>query len=68
MLKAGTYDEIFGPGSTPQYANPETEYKYADDQIVETEQGWKLNFSVSVVILHAPALHTTLCKACISYV
>ena len=42
----GTYDEVFGPGSTPLWALPTDTMKYQDTQIVEEEAGFILNIKV----------------------
>lgn len=45
VIRAGTYDDIFGPGSTPGYGSADAVYKYADSEVVQTEAGYQLNFS-----------------------
>ena len=49
-VRAGTHDQIFGPGSTPSYMSPTVAFKYLDDAVVQLEQGWKLDFLVSFQI------------------
>lgn len=45
-VRAGTFEQIFGKGTTPPYDAPTVAFKYLDDEVVATEQGWKLNFLV----------------------
>lgn len=45
-IKVGTYDEVFGPGSTPLWALPTDVMKYQDTQLVEDEAGFVLDYKV----------------------
>lgn len=45
-IKVGTYDDVFGPGSTPSWALPTDVMKYQDDQLVEEETGYVLDYRV----------------------
>ncbi len=46
-IKVGTYDEVFGPGSTPLWALPTDVMKYQDTQLIEREAGFVLDYKVS---------------------
>lgn len=46
-IKVGTYDEVFGPGSTPLWALPTDVMKYQDTQLVKDEAGFVLDYKVS---------------------
>ena len=45
-IKTGTYDEVFGKGSTPPWALPTDVMKYQDDELVEEEAGYTLDYKV----------------------
>jgi len=48
-IKTGTYDEVFGEGSTPPWALPTDVMKYQDDRLVEEEAGYVLDYKVPAV-------------------
>ena len=64
VIRAGTYDQIFGPGSTPGYSTADAVYKYADSEIVQTEAGYQLNFSVRSQAL-SPCTTASLPHSCL---
>lgn len=47
-IKTGTYDEVFGEGSTPPWALPTDVMKYQDDRLVEEEAGYVLDYKVRI--------------------
>ena len=47
-IKTGTYDDIFGPGSTPSWALPLDVFKYQDDRLIQKEAGYTLDYKVSL--------------------
>lgn len=46
VVRTGTDAQISGGTPTPSYSSSLFPWKYLDDELVQQEQGWKLNFLV----------------------